>query len=126
MSQTVTQKQPRAALEQSGSIAVPVLFAITLFVSATLLFLVQPMIAKMILPFLGGSPAVWNTCQVFFQAVLLVGYTYAHVSTGWLGVRKQGWLHMAFMLVPLAVLPLSLRDWQPPAGDPIGWLWWLF
>ena len=126
MSQTATVKQQNSEVGHSTSVAVPILFAITLFVSATLLFLVQPMIAKMILPFLGGSPAVWNTCQVFFQAVLLIGYTYAHVSTGWMGVRKQGWLHMGVMLIPLAVLPLSLRNWDPPNGDPIQWLWWIF
>ena len=54
------------------------LFAFTLFVSATLLFLVQPMVGKMVLPSLGGSPAVWNTCMVFFQGVLLAGYAYTH------------------------------------------------
>ncbi|HEY2835356.1 MAG TPA: hypothetical protein VGI89_02220, partial [Rhizomicrobium sp.] len=100
-----------------------ILFGGAMFVSAALVFALEPMIAKMILPQLGGSPAVWNTCQVFFQAVLLIGYTYSHVSTGWLGVRKQGWLHMGVMLVPLAVLPLSLRNWEPPNGDPIEWLW---
>jgi hypothetical protein len=126
MSQTATVKPQNSEVGNSTSIGVPILFAITLFVSALLLFLVQPMIAKMILPFLGGSPAVWNTCQVFFQAVLLIGYTYAHVSTGWMGVRKQGWLHMGVMLIPLAVLPLSLRDWAPPNGDPVEWLWWIF
>ena len=70
----------------------PVLFAVTLFVGATLLFLVQPMIAKMILPKLGGTPAVWNTCMVFFQAALLAGYSYAHATTAWLGVRRQALL----------------------------------
>src|SRR5579863_8113767 len=127
MSQAIAMK-PRTAEEMpAGSIGVPILFAITLFVSALLLFLVQPMIAKMILPYLGGSPAVWNTCQVFFQAVLLVGYAYAHVSTGWMGARKQGWLHMLIMLIPLAVLPLTLRNWVPPTGErPLEWLWWLF
>jgi len=64
-------------------------FAVTLFVSATLLFLVQPMVGKMILPLLGGTPAVWNTCMVFFQAMLLLGYLYAHLTSTWLGVRKQ-------------------------------------
>ena len=60
----------------------PLLFAVTLFVSASLLFMVQPMVGKMILPLLGGSPAVWNACMVFFQALLLLGYLYAHhVST---------------------------------------------
>jgi hypothetical protein len=60
---------------------VPVLFAATLFVSASLLFMVQPMVGKMILPLLGGSPAVWNTCMVFFQGLLLLGYLYAHHLT---------------------------------------------
>src|SRR5262249_10254312 len=61
-----------------------VLFACTLFLSSTLLFLVQPMIAKMVLPLLGGTPAVWNTCMVFFQITLLLGYLYVHVITRWL------------------------------------------
>jgi hypothetical protein len=56
------------------------LFAFNLFVSATRLFLVQPMIGKMLLPMLGGTPAVWNTCMVFFQALLLAGYAYAGSS----------------------------------------------
>ena len=111
------------AREQGGGTRLVVLFALTLFLSAFLLFLVQPMIAKMILPSLGGTPAVWNTCQVFFQAILLAGYTYAHAATGWLGVRRQSWLHAAVILLPFVVLPLSLHDWMPPAGsNPIGWL----
>ncbi len=60
------------------------LFTVTLFVSAFLLFLVQPMVAKMVLPLLGGSPMVWNTCMVFFQIALLAGYAYAHGATKWL------------------------------------------
>ena len=59
----------------------PTLFGVTMFVSATLLFLVQPMVGKMVLPLLGGTPAVWNTCMVFFQALLLAGYYYAHKVT---------------------------------------------
>ena len=62
-------------------------FAFTLFVSATLLFLVQPMIGKTLLPMLGGTPAVWNTCMVFFQALLLAGYAYAHAATALLGLH---------------------------------------
>ena len=77
------------------------LFALTLFVSALLLFLVQPMIGKMLLPMLGGTPAVWNTCMVFFQALLLVGYAYAHTTTTWLGARRQAILHLAVLLLPL-------------------------
>ena len=64
-------------------------FTGTTFLSALLLFAIQPMFAKMVLPMLGGTPAVWNTCVVFFQATLLCGYIYAHASTAWLGVRPR-------------------------------------
>ncbi|HEV8058804.1 MAG TPA: fused MFS/spermidine synthase, partial [Gemmataceae bacterium] len=101
----------------------PILFATTMFVSATLLFWVEPMIAKMILPRLGGTPAVWNCCLVFFQTVLLAGYAYAHLSTSKLGIRRQSWVHVLVVLLPLAFLPLGLRDWAPPtSGNPLGWL----
>ena len=69
------------------------LYMITIFTSAFLLFVVQPMFAKMVLPRAGGSPAVWNTSMVFFQAVLLAGYLYAHVSTKMLGLKRQTILH---------------------------------
>ena len=68
----------------------PLVFAATLLVSATLLFVVEPMFAKMVLPLLGGSPSVWNTCLVFYQAALLAGYVYAHVSLQWLGAAAPG------------------------------------
>jgi hypothetical protein len=63
-----------------------IFFSVTIFTGAALLFLVQPMFARMVLPLLGGSPAVWNTAMVFYQAVLLAGYAYAHFTTRWLGV----------------------------------------
>jgi spermidine synthase len=88
--------------------AMLLLFALTLFASATLLFLVEPMVGKMILPLLGGTPAVWNTCMVFFQAILLAGYAYAHAATAWLGARKQAVLHLAVLLVPFLFFPLSV------------------
>src|SRR6516164_11661492 len=81
-------------------------FAGTLFLSALLLFLVQPMVGKMVLPMLGGSPAVWNTCMVFFQAMLLAGYLYAHATTRWLGPRKQAVLHLVLMAAPFILLPI--------------------
>ena len=84
-------------------------FAVTLFVSATLLFLVQPMVGKMILPLLGGTPAVWNTCMVFFQAMLLLGYLYAHLTSTWLGVRKQALLHVALLFLPVLALPIVVN-----------------
>jgi len=103
---------------------VPLLFAVTLFLSATLLFLVQPMIGKMILPLLGGTPAVWNTCMVFFQAALLAGYAYAHATPKWLGHRRQVALHALLLLVPFAVLPVAVaNNWIPPTdSNPIPWL----
>ncbi len=105
----------------------PVLFAVTLFLSATLLFLVQPMIAKMILPKLGGTPAVWNTCMVFFQAALLAGYSYAHATTTWLGVRRQALVHSVLVFLPLLVLPIAVSaEWSAPAdSNPVPWVLWL-
>jgi hypothetical protein len=95
-------------------------FAFTLFTSATLLFLVEPMIGKMILPLLGGTPAVWNTCMVFFQAILLVGYGYAHFSTTWLGARKQAMLHLGLLVLPFFFLPLAVnRDLIQGGENPI-------
>src|SRR5262245_46099855 len=92
-------------------------FALTLFTSATLLFLVQPMVGKMITPLLGGTPAVWNTCMVFFQALLLAGYAYAHAAPARLGTRRQAVLHVGLLLLPLLVLPVAVpAEWSP--GDP--------
>jgi len=98
------------------------LFSLTLFVSAALMFAVQPMYGRMVLPLLGGSPSVWNTVMVFYQVALLVGYGYAHA----LSRRGSRWwiLHLALLLVALCVLPLRLRPDQtpPPGGDPVAWL----
>jgi hypothetical protein len=100
------------------------LFALTLFVSALLLFVVQPMFAKMVLPLLGGSPAVWNTCMVFYQATLLAGYIYAHLSIKWLGPRRQAAVHLVLFCLPWLVLPISRAEgWTPPTeANPIPWL----
>ena len=92
-------------------------FAVTLLVSATLLFLVQPMVGKMILPLLGGTPAVWNTCMVFFQAMLLLGYLYAHLTSTWLGVRKQALLHVALLFLPVLALPIVVNASLAPQGE---------
>ena len=99
-------------------------FTISMFVSAALLFLVEPMIAKMALPLLGGSPAVWNTCLVFFQTVLLAGYMYAYAATKWLGHRTQIAVHVGLAIAFLAVLPLHIPvGWEPPAeSSPVLWI----
>jgi hypothetical protein len=89
-------------------------FPATIFLSAFLLFQVQPIIARYLLPWFGGSPAVWATCVLFFQAVLLLGYLYAH----WM---RSAWIHIGLLAVSLAFLPAAPRAelWKPvAAGDP--------
>src|SRR3984957_8082183 len=100
-----------------------VLFPVTIFLSAFLLFQVQPMIGRYILPWFGGGPAVWTSCLLFFQACLLAGYAYAH----WLGalpnVRLQAGVHLGLLLVSLAFLPLhpNAPFWKRVStADPSG------
>ena len=81
----------------------PLCFAVALFTSATLLLLVQPMVAKMILPLLGGVPAVWNTCMVFFQAALLAGYGYAHFLRTHLTIGRQVLVHSIVLALPILI-----------------------
>jgi hypothetical protein len=98
------------------------LFAVTLFVSAVLLFWVQPLVGKMVLPLLGGTPAVWNTCLLFFQGLLLAGYAYALVVTRWLSVRSQALVHGALLALAAASIPLTFSGGEPPQDNPVGWL----
>src|SRR5262245_50379670 len=100
------------------------LFAVTIFTGSALLFLVQPMFARMVLPLLGGSPAVWNTAMVFYQAALLAGYAYAHGSTAYLGARRQSILQLVLLVFPLAFLPLAVpAGWTPPTNSsPLPWM----
>jgi trans-aconitate methyltransferase len=100
------------------------LYTVTVFIGAALLFFVEPMFARMVLPLLGGSPSVWNTAMVFYQVVLLAAYAYAHACTRWLGVRRHAFWHLLLLLVPLAVLPIAIPEgWPSPTqGHPIAWL----
>ncbi len=100
------------------------LFTFTIFLGALLLFWVQPMAGRMLLPLLGGVPAVWNTAMVFYQATLLAGYAYAHFATKQLGVRRQAALHLPLLLLPLLALPITIpHGWDPPTNhNPIPWL----
>lgn len=100
------------------------LYALTIFVSAGLLFLVQPMFALMMLPLLGGAPAVWNTAVVFYQFILLSGYVYAHLVHLWLPVRSQILLHVLVVFLPFLFLPIRLpAGWSPPiATAPSLWV----
>lgn len=97
-------------------------FALTIFTGAFLLFLVQPLIAKFILPWFGGSPAVWTTCMLVFQLLLLCGYAYAHGSIRWLKGRRQLAVHLVLLGLALATLPITPGpQWQPPDGSmPVG------
>jgi len=95
------------------------LYGASIFTSAFLLFLVQPMIAKLGLPLFGGSPAVWTTCLVFFQTLLLGGYAYAHASGRLLGARRQMIVHGLVLLLPLLALPPALS--MSAAPEPGAW-----
>lgn len=93
-------------------------YGLTIFLSAFLLFQVQPIIGKMILPWFGGSASVWTTCMLFFQMVLLLGYFYSHWVVRYLSPRNQSLLHMALLLVSLSLLPLApSADWRPTGGE---------
>src|SRR5580658_10871063 len=100
-----------------------VLFPITIFLSAFLLFQVQPMIGRYILPWFGGGPAVWTSCLLFFQACLLAGYAYAHVLGSLGNVRLQAVIHVGLLLASLAFLPIhpNAAVWKPvSSADPSG------
>ncbi len=96
-----------------------------MFVNALLLFLVQPMFAKLLLPLFGGSPAVWTTCMLFFQSALLAGYAYSHwvvkLRTSW----QQAAVHLVVMALPLLTLPIAVATSVSAAGQPIASVLWL-
>src|SRR5262249_51129163 len=103
--------QPRRAWPALGFV-----FALTILTSAFLLFQVQPLISKYILPWFGGSPAVWTTCMLFFQLVLFAGYTYAHLLTRFLAPRWQAIVHLCLMAVALAIMFPTVApavSWKP-------------
>ena len=88
------------------------LFGATIFLSALLLFWIQLVVAKMLLPRLGGTPAVWNTCMLFFQVVLLAGYSYVLITTAWIRPRKQAGLQISLLLLLALYVPITLAgDW---------------
>ncbi len=106
----------------------PWLYAATLFVSALLLFSIQPMFAKMVLPKLGGAPAVWSVAMVFFQTVLLAGYAYAHLVNRLLSPLRAAMLHLALVAVTAMALPIAIAPgWGiPPSDGTALWLFGLF
>jgi len=115
------KSEARAKTASAENAIVPalamLLHAATIFLSALLLFLVQPLIAKQILPWFGGAAAVWTTCLLFFQSALLAGYGYAHAVTKVLKPRRQAQLHATLLAVSLLFLPIVVSpSWKPP--DP--------
>ena len=106
----------------SWPLVVP-LFATTLFLGLFLMFMVEPMIAKMVLPILGGAPMVWNTCVVFFQTLLLAGYAYAHGTSSWLHPKRQSVVYSVLLILPLLGLPFRIHAASGPVqSHPILWL----
>ena len=102
----------------------PMLFAVAIFTSASLVFVVQPMVTKLVLPMLGGSPQVWNTAMVFFQAALLAGYGYAHLLQRIASLRTQVMVHLGLLAAAALFLPLSVNGLlgDPDPAAPILWL----
>src|SRR5436309_12836668 len=92
-------------------------YSLTIFLGAFLLFQVQPLIGKYILPWFGGGPGVWTTCMLFFQLVLLAGYAYAHFSSRFLRLRTQAIVHCLLLLAAIASLPIIPSDHWKPHGD---------
>lgn len=108
-------------MEQLRTATAAVPFALTTFLAALLLFAVQPMIARFVLPWFGGAAAVWTTCVLFFQAALLAGYAYAHASAKWLKPRGQLIVHAVLLVAALAFLPvIPSSHWAPAdASRPV-------
>src|SRR3954467_8051851 len=101
-----------------------VVYTLSIFVSALLLFSVQPLFTKMVLPRLGGSPAVWSVAMVFFQSLLLAGYAYAHYLTMASNRVVPVVVHLALLAIAFVTLPLSIRSgWgEPPTSGYAFWL----
>ena len=116
--------EPRLQAAQRSRLPMVALYSATLMLSAGLVFMVQPMFARFVLPLLGGTPAVWTTAMLFFQSALLLAYLYAHWSTRRFGARRQAAIHLALVFAALVFLPLGVPDgWIPPAeSSPVPWL----
>ena len=101
---------------------IPVVFTATIFLSVSLLFFVQPLFTKIVLPHIGGAPAVWTTAMLFFQTVLICGYLYAHIVTRRLPVAAQVGLHLVLWAAALFFLPLAVAEgWKYDAANSTVW-----
>lgn len=97
-------------------------YPLAIFVGSALLFIVEPMCAKQVLPLLGGTPTVWNTCMVFFQAGLLLGYAYVHFLPQRLGLRRHAALHLVLLGAAAWTLPIALPNAVPAGWHPVAWM----
>ena len=99
------------------------LYSGTLFLSACLMFVLQPMFGKLLLPLLGGTPAVWNTCMVFYQTLLFMGYLYAHKLSSCHNHQRQIQIYTALLILSLFALPVALPQHATPPTDSNPTLW---
>jgi hypothetical protein len=116
--QNETARRDRA----TGALAISLLFGTTIFLSAALLFSIQPLLGKILLPLLGGAPAVWNTVMVFFQAMLLAGYAYSHYSFQKLGLRSQPKWHLVLLALAALLIPFPMPAVDNSALPPALWV----
>jgi len=118
-----TESGPATSSSGVSNRALEGVFIVAVFLSSTLLFMVQPLVARLLLPLAGGSSALWNTAMVFFQITLLLGYAYAHGSLRKVGARKHPFLHAPLLVVPFLVLPLAVPEGWTLPNDVAPSLW---
>ncbi|PPD30230.1 MAG: hypothetical protein CTY20_04020 [Hyphomicrobium sp.] len=124
-----TLPEPQAGhVHGLGAVGPLAVFTLTTFLSALLLFSIQPMFAKMVLPVLGGSTSVWAVAMCFFQGALLAGYAYAHLMIRFVPARLTGYVHLALYALAAVALPIAIPvSWgEPPPGEPYLWQLGLF
>src|ERR1700731_3061659 len=120
-SATSAPTQPATVTTRESSRGLPVIYCLTIFLSAFLLFQVQPLVGKFVLPWFGGTPSVWTTCMLFFQLCLFGGYAYAHLTTSALTPRSQSILHGVLLAAACLTLPIIPGEMFKPTGteEPI-------
>ena len=116
-----TGNRTTGSWSESKRLALQVLFGMTIFISAFLLFQVQLIIGKYLLPWFGGTPAVFTTCILFFQSVLLMGYCYSYLIDGKLGPRRQAMVHAFMLLLAAGWLAFRWYSWRSPLLPDLGW-----
>ena len=114
----ITRESTEIRLNKQQALFIVAPFCLTIFASAYLLFQVQPVIGKFILPWYGSTPGVWATCLLFFQLLLIVGYGYAHMTAKWLKPMQQAGLHVTLLIIAAIMLPIAPDPtWKPVNAD---------